>query len=907
MTPSRVRIFYPADPLGVVPGGIDTFIRGLVKWSPDDLVFSLVGMTTDPVARPTGRFTTGQLGARAFEFFPAVHVADAGRRGKVPLSVRYMLAVARAKALVDKDFDVFEFHRIEPALLFRRDARPKNAFFHQDPKVLRSAQSDILWKRLPGAYEKLEAGLMPGIASAWCVRDAGVATLAARYPAQADSFRFVPTWVDSGVFSPVAADERAALRHASALQWHLDPQAQRIVSVGRLDSQKAPERLLDAFRALIAQGRRAVLLFVGDGVLRESLTRRVAELDLVPHVRFLGLQPPGAIADLLRAGDAFALSSAYEGMPMAALEAMGCGLPVATTDVGEVRRLVTPGLNGAIAHDMSVEAFTEALVDVLDHAPRYRDAPALSAVRPYQPAAVLGGVYENYRQLGELSRRASRTQVAMPAWPTLDSLPNSAGDYPRRRREQVVGAAVDVLTTARASSLILGWAEARESRYVCFGNVHSAVTARRDARHARSLAGSDLVAADGAPIAWMLRRKGHAGQPRIDGPGMMWRLCAAAEDRGIKVGLYGSQPTTLRELRATLLKRFPTLHVAFAEAPPFKPQTEAQDAATCQDIEAAGVGLLFVALGCPKQERWMAEHRGRINAVMLGVGAAFDFHAGTIGRAPSWMRNGGLEWLHRLASEPRRLWRRYLHTNSVFILRGATELLGWPLRHAGNRPVRLAHRVTTVSAGRRHPPRRPGRDPSMDQQQMTELLARVDAAIARRSGRVIEFIASGEGEGTSTLAKAYAHATAAQARRRVLLLSAESESTQRPGVFQSLADGRGLAPALVEHARGYWSGAMVGAADDGGWSLAHRNPLWKQIRAEFDEIVLDMPSSAMSRTGVMMAAHCDGVIVVLEAEKTRAPVVEALVASLQAVHANLLGTVLNKRQFHVPDALYRRL
>ena len=196
----------------------------------------------------------------------------------------------------------------------------------------------------------------------------------------------------------------------------------------------------------------------------------------------------------------------------------------------------------------------------------------------------------------------------------------------------------------------------------------------------------------------------------------------------------------------------------------------------------------------------------------------------------------------------------------------------------------------------------------LDPHRMTELLARVDASMAARSGRVIGFIASGEGEGTSTLATAYAHTAVSRLSRRVLLLGPGAATDARLGVLEAIASGAPVDSAITRHADGYWCGTLLDeASGEAGWALSARTDLWAVMRREFDEIVLDMPSAAASRTGVTLSSYCDGVIVVVEAEKTRAPVVEALVASLHAVRANLLGTVFNKRQFHVPEALYRRL
>jgi N-acetylglucosaminyldiphosphoundecaprenol N-acetyl-beta-D-mannosaminyltransferase len=141
------------------------------------------------------------------------------------------------------------------------------------------------------------------------------------------------------------------------------------------------------------------------------------------------------------------------------------------------------------------------------------------------------------------------------------------------------------------------------------------------------------------------------------------------------VYFFGSSPDTLEALDQRLSVAFPSLIVGGYESPPFRPLTPQEDADAVARINASGAGLVFVGLGCPKQELWMQAHRGRINAVMLGVGAAFDFHAGTVSRAPAWMRHNGLEWLHRLASEPRRLWRRYLVTNTLFVWGAARQLV----------------------------------------------------------------------------------------------------------------------------------------------------------------------------------------------------------------------------------------
>lgn len=244
----------------------------------------------------------------------------------------------------------------------------------------------------------------------------------------------------------------------------------------------------------------------------------------------------------------------------------------------------------------------------------------------------------------------------------------------KRTQVHVLGIPIDVLDWDQATQRIGVWAAKRSSRYVCITNAHSVVTGTDDSSFAQVLRAADMVTPDGAPVAWMMRHLGHAGQQRINGPDLMWRYMVQAAERGESIYLYGGTQATLNTLQAVLARRIPALKIAGAVSPPFRALTTEEDERAVAHINASGAGTVWVSLGCPKQERWMAEHRGRVNAVMIGVGAAFDYHAGTISRAPQWMQGAGLEWLHRLASEPGRLWRRYLTTNTAFIVGALRQL-----------------------------------------------------------------------------------------------------------------------------------------------------------------------------------------------------------------------------------------
>lgn len=246
----------------------------------------------------------------------------------------------------------------------------------------------------------------------------------------------------------------------------------------------------------------------------------------------------------------------------------------------------------------------------------------------------------------------------------------------QRMLSNVIGANIDSLSWNQVLDRLAGWASRRESRYVCICNVHSVTTAYQDRDYSQVIEAADMVTPDGAPVAWFMRMTGVPRQQRINGPDLMWRYCEEAAQRDESIYLYGGRPATLVTLQDKLLQNFPGLKIAGAYSPPYRQLTEKEDNAVVNSINRSGAGTVWVSLGCPKQEKWMADHHGVIDATMIGVGAAFDYHAGTIKRAPIWMQRHGLEWLHRLCSEPRRLWKRYLVTNTLFVLYASCQLIG---------------------------------------------------------------------------------------------------------------------------------------------------------------------------------------------------------------------------------------
>lgn len=217
------------------------------------------------------------------------------------------------------------------------------------------------------------------------------------------------------------------------------------------------------------------------------------------------------------------------------------------------------------------------------------------------------------------------------------------------------------------SDRIIIWARNKTSCYVVAANVHVVMTAYWQLHYQQIINGAAIVTPDGMPLVWALRLLGVSRQTRVYGPDLMLVLCKKAALGGISIYLYGGTEAVLAKLQTNLQQRFPTLVIAGVHSPPFRLLTSAEESNDINRIHDSGAGIVLVGLGCPKQEAWMARQQGLLQAVMVGVGAAFSFHSGDVSQSPRWLMKLGLEWLYRFAMEPRRLWRRYLVNNPAFV------------------------------------------------------------------------------------------------------------------------------------------------------------------------------------------------------------------------------------------------
>ena len=246
--------------------------------------------------------------------------------------------------------------------------------------------------------------------------------------------------------------------------------------------------------------------------------------------------------------------------------------------------------------------------------------------------------------------------------------------------KELLDTPVTCLSFEEQIMLMLRWAKARTSKVVCLANVHMLMEAYWNPIFSQVLHRADLVTSDGKPLVLMLRLLGIKHQNQVAGMDVFLNLCDLAEQTGVKVYFIGSTEQILRQIKQKLAREYPILQVAGMKAVPYVSTEELNDGYSCDreliaEVNQSGAGIVFVCLGCPKQEIWMSRYQGTINSVMIGVGAVFSMYAGINPRAPHWIQKAGLEWLFRLLQEPRRLWRRYGSTIPPFLYLAIRQLL----------------------------------------------------------------------------------------------------------------------------------------------------------------------------------------------------------------------------------------
>jgi len=394
----KLLVVIQKDPLGEGIGGMHTYIRGLVKYRPDDFKVELVGITTDRIRRPVGRWQTIRFAGRNIDFFPVLFTGDQNKSRRIPLSLRFVLSLIRYKSRIPLKGKILEFHRVEPAVLFNKSKNKRIIFIHGNVEELYNPHSEIKWTSMPWLYFQLEKRIMPNADRVLVVSKKGLDFYRRKYKHIGNRFSFVPTWVDDDIFYPASpgVNREKEIRKFTG-RFKISAGDRVLLFAGRLVGSKNPLLLIDSFHRLYIRNKKVKLLIVGSGSLKGKVIKRINEYGLEDNVRLLGIFPQEKLARLIRLCDLFLLTSACEGMPRVVIEALASGVPVVSTNVGEVWRVVKDNYSGLLISKHNASEISRAVAKVLENKSNFNVSNCLDAVKDYRIETVLSGIYQVLR------------------------------------------------------------------------------------------------------------------------------------------------------------------------------------------------------------------------------------------------------------------------------------------------------------------------------------------------------------------------------------------------------------------------------------------------------------------------------------------------------------------------------
>ncbi len=395
---TKVAIIYPTDPFYPKVGGVATLIKGFIKYAPQDFDIEFIGTSSDIEKRPLKKWTQLTVEGRAIRYVPVLYEKDENKKTKIPLSLRFTWALKRFHANYS-DKLIF-FHTIEPAILFTGMKCPKVLIIHNDiEKQVLKGQGEVLWGKMPWVYFQFEKMIMPSVDHVYSESGNTIMFYHSKYFRSKEKFSFLPTWVDAGIFCPVAGSKLSLRQKLCSADSSIPLEAQWILFTGRLQKQKNPIRIIDAFAEYRKKNLNSVLILIGGGNMKLEIEHHVQGLGLRQKVFLLPEKQQPELVDYYRAADVFVLASNYEGMSVSVLEALACGLPVVSTEAGEARRVIRKGFSGEVVQDFSPTAICEGLATVLGNPGVYTSQNCLEAVSEYTAEKVLMPLYETMRTL----------------------------------------------------------------------------------------------------------------------------------------------------------------------------------------------------------------------------------------------------------------------------------------------------------------------------------------------------------------------------------------------------------------------------------------------------------------------------------------------------------------------------
>ena len=394
----KICIIYPTDPFGTKVSGINTFIKEFIKYAPDDSNIEFVGITTDSVKRPVKKWQQLIIGRKEFDFFPLFFEKDENKKTVIPLALRFTFSLKFFK--INNDNKILFFNRIEPAILFRKVNFPKIAVIHNDiQKRIGKEKSEILWSRFPWLYFMFESLILKSLNHVYTVSKNTLEFYLAKYAEQKEKFSFLPTSVDIDIFCPIDESKLFIRKKICPINKSLPIENKWILFVGRLQLQKSPIRLIDTFLEYYKRDKTSCLIIIGEGNLRKDIEKYIKKSNIENNVFLLGNMSQDMLVSFYRASDVLLLTSSFEGMPVSVLEALGSGLPVVSTDVGEVKRVVKNNFSGEVVNSFNPTDLAKGLQKVLNNPRVYTSENCVSCILEYTPQKVLKQVYELHRKL----------------------------------------------------------------------------------------------------------------------------------------------------------------------------------------------------------------------------------------------------------------------------------------------------------------------------------------------------------------------------------------------------------------------------------------------------------------------------------------------------------------------------
>ncbi len=365
------------------------------------------------------------------------------------------------------------------------------------------------------------------------------------------------------------------------------------------------------------------------------------------------------LAACYNAADVYLSLSKADNLPNTLVEASACGIPIVTLDSGGCREALVEGKSGYVVSN-SKEA-EEALRNILSNSQKQKEFS--EEAREF--------ALSNFSMEAQVKAYVVLATDLISKHQQVGLVANNNSDTYR----YLSGVRIDNTTYQDTVNRIVKLSKRKSGSFVCIENAYVLTLAARDDYFKKIVNSSELATCDGMALVWALKLLGLKDAQKVSGPDLTPLICKKAEQLNLKVGFYGATPKVLKLMANNLKLKFPGLDIAYLFSPPFRLMNEAEDKDVISKIIDSGINILFIGIGCPKQEIWAFEHKDKIPAVIITVGAAFDFIAGALLRAPKWMQAFGLEWLFRLSQEPRRLWKRYVVSNTLFIYLLARQLI----------------------------------------------------------------------------------------------------------------------------------------------------------------------------------------------------------------------------------------